>query len=486
MKNRIKELFFQNKSSRQTVAKNIFWLSFSQFGGRLIRSSLIIYAARLLGASEYGLFSYVLGLSGFFMTFVDIGINPLLTREVAKYPEKQYSYFSVSLFLKIILLISTSLLIFFVAPHFSKIEGAASLIPFIALLVIFDGVREFSIAFFRAKEKMELEALVSMFTNISITVFGFLILQRSATAYDLTVTYILSAGTGAIAAIILLRKEFHKVFSSFQKRLLKPLIADALPIALVSVIGMFMLNVDIIMLGWLKTASDVGFYSSGQRIVQLLYTIPAILASSIFPALSRFVGEKNTEAVRALVEQALTATFMISLPLTIGGLVLARPIISFLYGVSYIPATLSFQILLGTLLLQFSWYFIGNLLFVYNKSLQFSKYLILGSLSNIGFNLLLIPHFGAAGAALATVFSQILYILLSWRMIKRDVYFLTLRYLPRIVFSSFLMGGFVFFLSILHLHVLLIIFIAALFYFFLLYLQKEKALLHVFGLFKRV
>ncbi|MDO8752118.1 MAG: flippase, partial [Candidatus Wolfebacteria bacterium] len=339
MRNRIKELLFQNKSPRQTIAKNVFWLSFSQLGSRLIRSFLIIYAARLLGTSEFGVFSYALGVAGFFMTFADIGINPLLTRNVARHPNEQHAYFSVSFFLKAFLLILTASLILFVAPHFSKIEGAILLIPFIAILAVFDGIREFAIAFFRAKEKMELEALVSMLTNVSITVFGFWILGRSATAHDFTISYALSAGTGVVVALFLLRKEFRLIFSSFQKRLLRPIIADALPTAFVSLIGMFMLNVDIMVLGWLKTASEVGFYSSGQRIVQLLYTIPAILASSIFPALSRFAGEKNTNAIQTLTEQSLTTVFMFSLPLTIGGVVLAGPIIHFLYGAGYAPAT---------------------------------------------------------------------------------------------------------------------------------------------------
>lgn len=482
---RLKSFFFQNKGSHQTVVKNVFWLGFSQFGSRIIRSLLIIYAARALGTSEFGVFSYALGVAGFFMTFVDVGINPLLTRNVAKYPNEQRAYFSVSFFLKVFLLVLTALLIFFVAPLFSKIESATLLIPFIAILVIFDGLREFSIAFFRAKEKMELEALVSILTNVSITAFGFWILQRSATAHNFTVSYALSAGTGTIIAFFLLRKELRTVFSSFQKRFLRPIIADALPIAFVSIIGMFMLNVDIIMLGWLKTASEVGFYSSGQRIVQLLYTIPAILASSIFPALSRFSGEKNTGAVRALMERALTAVFMFSLPLTFGGVVLAGPIIRFLYGTGFSPATFSFQLLLGTLILQFSWYFIGNLLFVYNKSYQFSKYLALGSLSNIVLNLLFIPSFGAAGSALATVLAQFFYIIPSWRMIRNEIGFSTMRYLPRIFLSSILTGGFAFFLSFFHFHVLMIITLSAVFYFTLLYLQKEKALLYILGLFKR-
>ncbi|PIY59464.1 flippase, partial [Candidatus Wolfebacteria bacterium CG_4_10_14_0_8_um_filter_37_11] len=47
---------------------------------RLIRAAIIIYAARVLGAAEYGIFSYVLSFAGFFTIFADLGVSPLMTR----------------------------------------------------------------------------------------------------------------------------------------------------------------------------------------------------------------------------------------------------------------------------------------------------------------------------------------------------------------------------------------------------------------------
>src|SRR3989344_6207032 len=149
MINRLKELLFQNKSTRQTIAKNIFWLSIGQVGSRLIRAIIIIYAARVLGAAEYGIFSYVLGLAGFFTIFADLGISPLMTREIASHPEKRSTYFASTFWIKIFLLAITSALIIFIAPKFSNIEKAIVLLPFVALLVIFDNLRDFILAYFR-------------------------------------------------------------------------------------------------------------------------------------------------------------------------------------------------------------------------------------------------------------------------------------------------------------------------------------------------
>ena len=84
---KIKEFLFENKNSRQTIAKNSFWLSLANFGGRAIKAAIIIYAARVLGAAGYGVFSYVITLAGFFSLFMDPGINNVLIREGAKVSE---------------------------------------------------------------------------------------------------------------------------------------------------------------------------------------------------------------------------------------------------------------------------------------------------------------------------------------------------------------------------------------------------------------
>ena len=298
---KIKEFLFKNKNTRQTVIKNAFWLSAGQIGSRLFRAFIIIYAARLLGAAEYGVFSYIVGLAGFFTVFSDVGINTILTRTISQKPAEAPYYFATAFWIKIGLLAITALLLVSITPYFSKIEAAKVLIPFVALLVVFDGFREFCSAFFRGKEKMELEALLTIVTNVAITVLGFVILYYSATAEALTKAYVLSASAGTILGIIILRNQFARVFSFFKRQLLAPIIKAALPVALLAIIGAFMLNIDIIMLGFYRSAEEVGLYSASQKIVQVFYMLSAILAVTLFPVFSRLVSQQKKHRVRIVL-----------------------------------------------------------------------------------------------------------------------------------------------------------------------------------------
>ncbi len=479
MLSKAKNIFLVNRSTRQTVAKNIFWLTVGQIGTRLIRAFLIVYAARILGAAEYGIFSYVIGLAGFFSVFSDIGINPILTREVAKKPQEAQSIFATSFWIKIVLIFFTALLIIFVAPYFSKIESAKPLLIFAAILTIFDGIREFSIAFFRAREKMELEALITTVTNIAITIFGFVILNSTPTASALAITYAFAAGTGTIIGIFILRKEFGGLFKYFKKELLKPILISAWPIAFIFLIGVFMLNVDIVMLGFLRTAEEVGFYSAGQKIVQLLYVVSAVLAASFYPVFSKLVEEKNHEKTRQLMERGTTISLLLALPLALGGIVLAPEIIQLLYGSEYGPAVLAFQILLLTMISNFLAPHLSNYIMAYDKQKLVPAIVLMGSMANVIFNLILIRPYGPAGAAAATVIAQIIFQGLLWCWSKRINNFYTLRHLKKIILATFVMGLVAVALQGTGAHVLINIAISALAYFATLFLLKEKTIVDV-------
>lgn len=484
--NKIKELIFHNKSAKQTIFKNVFWLSFSQVASRFIRAAIIIYAARVLGAAGYGVFSYALGLSGFFTIFADIGLTQILTRETSQKPDKKSKYFATTLILKLMLLLGTAIVILIAAPHFSKIPEAKALIPLIAFLTIFDGLRDLSIGFLRGLEKMELEALIIIFMNIMIAVSGFAIISFSATAKSLTLSYVVSTGVGALTAFIILRKEFLNTFKNFSRELIKPILNSALPIALISLLGAFMLNTDYIMLGWWRSPEEIGFYSAGQKIIQVLYTLPTIVASSIFPAIARFVSQKKEQETKNLMERSVTLMFFLAFPLVIGGIILGSPLIKLLYGNAYLPATLSFQILLSTLLIYFPAIIISNTVLAYDKQKKIAPFIGLGSLVNIGLNALLIPPFGIAGSSIGTFFALLSVNGPIWIIMKKTAHFEIMHHLKKLIFAVLIMGIISFVLNKIGVQVLINIAISGLAYVAILLLFKEYIILESINTIRRV
>lgn len=476
MLTRLKALLFRNTSTKQTIVKNVVWLSLSQVVSRLIRAAIIIYAARLLGAAEYGVFSYALGLAAFFTIFADVGVSQILTREAAQKPAERARYFATAFWIKSGLLTLTALAIVLLAPKFSNLTAATALIPFVAFLTIFDGVREFSLSFLRALERMEIEAFITVLMNVAITVAGFVALWVSASAYSVMFAYVASTGAGAVAAVVVLRNLYRQVVPQFERTLVKPILGASFPFAILGILGAFLLNIDMVMLGWWVGAADIGFYSAGQKIIQVLYTIPAILASALFPALARFVGEGAHDKARGLMERGIIASLLVAFPLAAGGIVLASPIMELLYGAEYLPAAPAFQFLSVTLLLIFSGALIGNLVLAYNEQRRIGWFVAAGAGVNVILNILLIPRYGIAGCAAATIVAQLANNGLMWHMIKKRCTFRTARHLVRIVPASLVMGGVAWFLNAAEFHVLVTIALAAGTYFAALWLLGEPLL----------
>lgn len=482
----IKNFLFNNQNTKQIIAKNIFWLSFGQLVSRFIRAFIIIYAARLLGPSEYGVFSYALGLAAFFTIFADIGVNYTLTREVAQKPEETNQYFATSFWMKIFLLGITTALIVFIAPYFSKIEAAKILLPLVAVIVIFDNIREFVNSFFRAKEKMEIEALLTVITNVSITLFGFIILFHTQTSKALTITYALSTSTGALVGIYLLWKEFMGSIKNFRMELVKHISKVMLPVGFITLAGAFMVNIDIIMLGWWRTSADVGYYSAGQKIVQVLYTIAAIIASATFPALSKFVGTENQSSARILLERGITISLLFAIPIVIGCIVLGGSIITLFYSETYLSSILPFQILIISTIFVFMHYHLGNLTFAYNKQHLFVPYMFLVTVTNIIFNVLLIPSYGIVGAAIGTLIAQVVQFFFSLKITKQIIDFRILQYIKKIIAAALLMGGVSFLLDISGVFVIINIIVSAAIYGAILLALKEKNMIELLRLSKNI
>lgn len=474
MFSRLKELLFKNQGARQIVVKNISWLISSQIIGRFIKLAIVIYAARALGAGQYGIFSYALSLAGFFTIFADIGVEQILTRDAAQKPRQASEYFATSFWIKTVLLVGATMGILLLAPHFSKLEGAKILLPYVALLVIFDNLRELCNAFFRAQEKMEREAIVNILTNVSITVFGFIILYYSKTSKGIVLAYLAGSATGALMAASILKNEFRRIINFFRKSLIKEILSAAWPIALFGGFNALAINIDILMLGWFKPAADLGFYSAGQKIVQIFYTLPSFIAVGLFPTLARFVKTGERERVRSLAENGMAVIYAFGIPLVVGGAILAKPIITLLYGTAYLPSVPVFEILIFSIPFVFAGPIVGNILLGYNKQKMTLVYASLASAFNVIFNAILIPPYGIIGATIATLISQFINNSLVWRYAKKLNDFYTLRYLKKIFIAVVPMGLSAYFFNYFGINIIINIAISGTIYFVTLYLIKEK------------
>lgn len=463
---------FVNNSVRQTVIKNTFWLFLGQILARFVKLGLIVYAARLLGASGWGAFSYALGIAGFFTVFIDFGVNAIITREASRDPEAQKRYFATALWMKVLLFSVTAVLVLTLIPQLIHEEAVAILIPLVVFIVGFDSLRDFAAAMSRAWEKMEIEAGMQLATNIFIVLAGFLALSLSPTPRALAAGYAVGTGLGMILAFIPCREYLRSLRASFTRSLIRPIIIASLPFALSGLMGTILLNTDTVLIGWFLDLEDVGYYSAAQRIVLFLYTIPGLLAIAFFPSMAKFA--EDTERRRVLLEKITTLQFLTALPLTIGGILLAQPIIQLAYGGQYEPAQLSFLIMNLTYLPVFLITVFGNAVFALNHERRLFLSSLFGMIGNLIFDILFLPIWGIAGVAFATVINQSLVASYLWYFLKKQTGFSISQSRSNILLANIGMGLMILLLNLLQAHVIITVLVGGLIYLgFLLLLREE-------------
>lgn len=480
---KIKSFLFENKTAKQTVAKNSFWLAVSNFGGRIIKAGVIIYAARVLGTAGYGVFSYAITLAAFLTLFMDPGINGILMRDASKSDDAvQREFFSTTFVLKIIFLTIGVTVILFVAPFFSTLPGARAILPIVAIILALDTLREFFTSLLRAQERMEWEAGIFLLTNLGILVFGFIFLALRTTPGSFAWAYVAGDVIGISLAIWVIRAYFKNLVSYFSKERIMPILNAAWPFAVTGALGGLLTSTDILIISWMRSASDVGVYSAAIRIIQVLYLVPAVFQTSTLPLFSR-LANRDPERFRAALERTIKVIFLAAVPLAVGGAILAAPIMRLVFGAPYAVGDTAFAILSLGLLFDFPAVVISSAVFAHNHQKSLIVTSAIGGVANVAFDLLLIPRFGITGSAVATLGALALSNWYLWRMMKKINYFEIVPSLGKVAIAGVVMGIATLALFAAGVNVIVNVAISAIIYFLALYALREPLVAEIKNVF---
>jgi O-antigen/teichoic acid export membrane protein len=402
---RIKNFLFINTSTKQTVIKNTFWLFVGDIGVKVLKLFLFVYAARKLGTSEWGVFSYTIALMSTFAIISDIGINTVISREAAKKMDNMREYISTGFFLKLGLSIISSLALLSMLFFINDSNAVKVLIPITAFMLFFDSITGFGFILNRAFEKMEMEAFIKIITTIILIILGFIFISKNPKAISLSYSYVISGFIGVIIMYFSLRSYFINLVSSFNKKLLKYIFKEALPMAIIFVIGTIMSNLDMIILGWFTDSSNIGLYSAAQKPIQIVYLIPTLLVAAISPVFSR-LAITDKEKVRTILKKSLRISLIIAIVVNVFIFAVGGFIFDLMFGAQYKDAIPLFKIMGLAIITGAPSLIISNAIFAFGKQKELVLFIAISLLLNIILCLLLIPQIGIYGAAISVTAAQ--------------------------------------------------------------------------------
>lgn len=476
---KLKDIFFKNTTIRQTLIKNTFWIGVSTTLTKTFRAFIMIYAARLLGTESYGVFTYAMGIAAIFAVFSDMGLSTILVRELAKNTEKVRQYFSTALIVKLGFLAIMTLMMLCVAPLFSRFEQSTTLIPIIALSIVFDSLRNFLYAIPRAENRMQQEAAITILNEIfciGLIITTFLTHPSPA---SLAYSFMIGNAIGLVVAFISVRKYLATIHTYLVRKLILPIIKLTAPFAVLSVFGIFMTNIDAVVLGIFGNEHLLGLYGAAQRPMGILYILPGFLSLSMLPVISKYIRDGRTDSIASLVGTASAASVTLAVPLIVGGSIVAAPLINVIFGSDYIGAVSTFQILLLTTVFVFPGTIYADVLLAENKQRIFILTGVLGAALNLGLDFLLIPQYGLIGSAIATVIAQAAVNIAFYVEMRKSYRVPIARGFYKTGIASIGMGLFVYTLKLYAVPLLLLIPLAIGVYTSLLFILKDRTILEL-------
>ena len=296
---------------------------------------------------------------------------------------------------------------------------------------------------------------------------------------------------GNIFNFFRLRKYIHRENIIFSELHIKRHVKPVLKVFSLSVVTSIYLQLNTVLLGFLKNALAVGYFAAATKVMQMLLMMSSCLGSVMMPRASHLIAENKEDEFNRLIQKSYDFTLAIALPMTIGLIFCAPSLITALCGVKFEHSILPSQIIAPIIfMVAISNVFGIQVLFPKGKINIVTLCCGIGAVADLILNLCLIPFFSYIGTSIAYLGAEV--------ATTVSMYFIGRRYIPIIYFKKshltyalgcIVMAFALYGLSLLQLPTLTILLLqgccGVLAYFIILCICKDEMLVQILSKIKR-
>jgi len=363
-----------------------------------------------VGAESYGMYFSLLNLSFLFTIFLDLGINNYTTRHIAQFPHIVTRYMGKLLTFRLFLFLIYAVLTLFVAVWLGfELDqiGILALLLFNQLLVVFIGYFR---SHFSGLLLFKTDAFISILDRLFLIIVGGYILFFSD--YQIKIEWFVWMQTFAygctfLIAMFSLFKKIGLPKISFQWAFSIAIVKKSLPFAILFLLMTIYTRSDAILLERLHHEGEyqAGIYAQGFRLLDALYMFGILFANLLLPMFSAQI--KRREQILPLLKMSaeilIGGSFILMLVLIFN----THEILALIYSNNVDNTIVPFQYLMISFLGMTFTLIFGTLMTANGSLKLLNQISFIGCLVSLGLNFYLIPKFGANGAALTSVITQV-------------------------------------------------------------------------------
>lgn len=402
---RFRGLIFKIRKSN--IVRNGLWLYLLQIFNTVIPLLTLPYITRILGPSQYGIFSSALNLVVYFQVLVEYGFGLSGVRKVAlaKNKDEVSKIYTRITFSKLILLIVSFLLMLLI--------GFVLRIPesqFVSMIILYTMVIGTAIQqtwLFQGLQDMKLITIISVISRTISVILIFLLIKDASQVYFYSALYSLTYFLMGILSLLIVKIKFGIKFMKVSAFELFDEIRDGWVLFTTSAMSKIFSGVGITVLVVTSTEFYVGIYSALQKIPIIVKMIYAPIGQVVYPYVSKAFSLSYKTGIDKVkkVSKFVMPTFAFICFI----LIVSREIVvDILYGSDYV----SYSYVLLPLILWMFLSVINNLLGIQilvasGHKKEYSKAFRLGIVALLVFNIIFGSLVGIMGVAVAAVLAEL-------------------------------------------------------------------------------
>ena len=396
---------------RQRIGRNATAKVLGEVASRACGLLTYFLLARWQGAETFGRYSFAFSYALLFAVVADLGVNVIVTREIARRPGQLAN--DVPRLLGLKLAAAVIYLGVLAASLALTREGREAPGLILAMGVLVTGLTTFDSlnALLSGVERMDLEAVAKLLQKLGPLV-GMTIGYMSTHTFAGIVTGLVS---GTLVSLLLT----HALLVSlgvpptirWDPAWNRTLLVHSLPLTLSWVFWNVYDNEDVVVLTFLGVpAVSVGHFAAAMKLVDALRAVPVLVTGTMFPLLAH--GAINDRALfLRLASGVLRATLGLVVPVVVGVWVLAPRLITWIYGPGYEPAAGVLRIAGIAMIGIFLNHVCIHLLVALDLQRRTMAGAVAAAVANLVSLLVLVPRIGLNGAAVSLVIAEAVFLL---------------------------------------------------------------------------
>lgn len=389
---------------------------FGKVGTAFIGLLANVYIAREYGSEIVGKLALVHSLLAVSGVLSVIGANTAVLRFIPEHYTKYSYHSSERIFRKLqrIVLASATgvisvLLIFgqwFNATIFKDFDQPALYYASVAL-ILFHSLHILNLESLRALKSVKRYSAIPVF-SATVNIVGLVAFTRLVNNdyYPIYLFFFVSllnfTFSGALSRKLFARKRSRDKRSAIKSYPYKLLLKISLPMFLTAAMHIIISQTDVLMIGYFLSDEAVGVYAVCTKIALLISFVLVAINAVVAPQFSEFFFSGNIQALNKLAQRASRLTFIITLPLVACIVVGGRFVLS-LFGSEFESGYWVLIILAAGQLVNALSGSVGVYLNMIGQQNVYQKVVLTAAVLNVVLNLIFIPMYGLAGAAIASM-----------------------------------------------------------------------------------